>query len=76
MDSKNVVYSTGFGCSNLSFTARYTIENLVVTKNCVNTHILTAHPSRVNLFNSNESAKWCKDYFARFVVYICTFSSG
>ena len=51
MNQNNVVYNTGFGCGNLNITARYAIENLVFTKNCVNTHththththILTAH---------------------------------
>ena len=41
MNQNNVVYNTGFGCGNLNITARYAIENLVFTKNCVNTHTHT-----------------------------------
>ncbi len=36
----------------------------------VYTHILTARPSRVNLFISSETAKWCKNRFAGFVVCV------
>ena len=44
MNQNNVVYNTGFGCGNLNITARYATENLVFTKNCVNTHTHSHRP--------------------------------
>ena len=69
MGPNNLVYSTYSGRGNVNIAARYTIENLVISKNCVNTHTHThthSHRqySRVNLYNFNESAKWLNCYFA------------
>ena len=44
MYQNNVVYNTSFGCGNLNITAKYSIENLVVTKKGVNTHTHTFSP--------------------------------
>ena len=47
MGPNNLVYSTYSGRGNVNIAARYTIENLAISKNCVNTHththILTAN---------------------------------
>ena len=62
MGPNNLVYSTYSGRGNVNIAARYTIENLAISKNCVNTHTHTHTHShrqypRVNLYNFNESAK-------------------
>ena len=41
MESDNLVYRTYRGRGNVNIAARYTIENLVISKNCVNTHTHT-----------------------------------
>ena len=42
------VYNADFWCGNTNITARYAVENLVVTKNRVNTHTHT-HSHRQSL---------------------------
>ena len=50
MNPKNVAFTPLAKLDNPKIAERNAIENLVVTKNCVNTHthILSAYTSRVN----------------------------
>ena len=41
MGPNNLVYRTYRGRGNVNIAARYTIENLAISKNCVNTHTHT-----------------------------------
>ena len=53
MGPNNLVYSTYRGRGNVNIAARYTIENLAISKNCVNTHILTANTRALNIISTN-----------------------
>ena len=60
---------------NMKVLAKYVVDNLLMCGIRINTHthshrLSSNLTSRVNLFISSETAKWCKNRFAGFVVCV------